>query len=521
MDTVANQQRIASAFQVFSGRYGDVSAHARARGVCRQWVYREADYVRRTLDRQPWRAENRRLRQRVDELEEQLQTMHRRWAQTVLLDADKQAEFASVAQAVGISLPHCRTLLEVLIAEPLSVATLGRRTQEAGKRAGALLAVLDEQTRPRVRQAAADEIYVRAPVLMLVEPESLCWVTGRLSAAVNGVTWAQEFDHLPHLEQVTRDGGSGLEKGVALVNERRQAQGQTALVDQGDHFHALRGGGVGLRKLEAAARQALDRVEAAEKALREAQRQGRKLTGPTLRLRAALGRAEAALDAWSAGEQTWQQAKAALQLVTPAGALNTPARAAAVLADTLPRLPDEGFGKVKRLLQQPEMLRYLEHVERQLAALPYPEEVTQAAVRQACLRRRPELLRGEGTQAAALRGILLLGAVLLGKAGAAGPQAVAAVQDIFRRAYRASSLVECINSVLRMQQARHRKMTQGLLDLKRLSWNGHTFRTGRRRKTTPYQRLGVPWPEGLRWWEVLKLTPEQLREKLSTAKMAA
>jgi hypothetical protein len=28
--------------------------------------------------------------------------------------------------------------------------------------------------------------------------------------------------------------------------------------------------------------------------------------------------------------------------------------------------------------------------------------------------------------------------------------------------------VECLNSVLRMQQARHRRMTQPMLDLKRL-----------------------------------------------------
>ena len=129
--------------------------------------------------------------------------------------------------------------------------------------------------------------------------------------------------------------------------------------------------------------------------------------------------------------------------------------------------------------------------------------------------------RAETPSAAALRGVLLVCAVVLAKAGEEGQQAVAAVREIFRRAYRASSLVECLNSVLRMQQARHRKLTQGLLDLKRLYWNSHTFRTGCRRRTTPYQRLGVPWPEGLRWWEVLRLTPEQLRAKLSTGKMAA
>ena len=116
---------------------------------------------------------------------------------------------------------------------------------------------------------------------------------------------------------------------------------------------------------------------------------------------------------------------------------------------------------------------------------------------------------------------MLVCAVVLSQAGESGQQAVAAVGQIFRRAYRASSLVECINSVLRMQQAQHRKMTQGLLDLKRLYWNCHAFRTGRRRGTTPYERMGVPWPPGMRWWDVLKLTPEQLREKLSTAKMAA
>ena len=88
----------------------------------------------------------------------------------------------------------------------------------------------------------------------------------------------------------------------------------------------------------------------------------------------------------------------------------------------------------------------------------------QAAVRQEGLRRRPEALQGDHVQATARRGIMLLCAVVLSKAGTSGQEAVAAVRDVFRRAYRASSLVECINSVLRMQQAGHRQMTQGLLD---------------------------------------------------------
>jgi hypothetical protein len=354
-------------------------------------------------------------------------------------------------------------------------------------------------------------------VLMMVEPDSLCWLAGQLSDTVSGSAWYQQFEHLPHLEQVTRDGGSALEKGVALVNQRRHKNHQEKVIDQGDHYHALRGSGLGLRKLEAAAQKALEGVEKAEKEVKRCHQQGHKLTGPSQRLRAALLRAEAVVDAWSDAEQTWHKTKAALHLVTPQGTLNTREQATAVLAETLPRLPEAGFASVKRQLHKPEMLQYLDQVQRHLAALPYAAEVRQAAVDQECLRRRSELLRGEGATAQRLRGVLLACAVVLAKAGETGKQAQAAVQSIFAGAYRASSLVECINSVLRMQQASHRKLTQGLLDLKRLYWNCHTFRTGRRRQTTPYQRLGVPWPEDLRWWDVLKLTPEQLRDKLSSA----
>jgi hypothetical protein len=519
MGIVAPTQRIASAFFVLHGRHGDVSRYARQRGVCRQRIYREASRLQQALAAQ--QREVQRLRLQVRQARQEAAQLQRRLARAVVLDADKQAELASVGQAWGVTLRDCRELLEVLIpGRALSVASLGRRTRAAGQRAGPLLAVLDEAARPRVREVAADEIYVKGPVLMVVEPESLCWLSGRLSPEVSGAAWEPELAALPKLEQVTRDGGTGLEKGVALVNGQRQAHNREAVVDQGDHFHALRGGGVGLRKAEAEARQALAKAEAADKALAAADRHGQKRTGPAVRASFAWQKAEAAMDDWQQQHRAWQQAKGALQLFTPAGQLNTRARAEAVLAEASPQLPDSAFAKTKRQLHKPEMLNYLDRVQQQVAALPLPEEVKRAAVRQEGLRRRPEALQGTGPQAAALRGVLLLCAVVLGQAGEAGRQAVTAVGDIVRRAYRASSLVECINSVLRMQQAGQRRMTQGLLDLKRLHWNCHTFGSGRRRKTTPYQRLGVLWPEGLRWWDLLKLTPEQLREKLSAARIA-
>jgi hypothetical protein len=516
MGMVASQQRIASAYFVVFGSYGDVTRYAQERGVCRQWVYREAGWVQKHL--QETQQENQRLREQVQELLQRQTDLEKRLALAVVLNKEKQEEFASVGQAHGVSLPICWNLLEVLIpGRQESVATLGRATKAAGTKAGPLLAVLDEWAQERLRDAAADEIYVNDPVLMVVEQESLCWMTGRLSDEVSGEAWAREFRQFPNLEQVGRDGGKALAKGVALVNAERQAQGKPLVVDKGDHFHALRGGSVGLRKDEKQAGKALAQAETAQKELEKCQRQGTSEHIATIHALAAWRRAEKAMDTWCEHERLWEKTKEALRLFTPEGELNTRPHAEAVLAETLPQLPDT-FAKTKRHLQKPEMLNYLDHVQGQLADLPFSEEVKGAAVRQEGLRRHPELLKGEGSQAAALRGVLLTCVLVLAKAEEIGQQAQEAVRDILRRAYRASSLVECINSVLRMQQARHRKMTQSLLDLKRLHWNCHTFRTGRRRRTTPYERLGMPWPEGLRWWEVLKLTPEQLREKLSTAK---
>ncbi len=132
-------------------------------------------------------------------------------------------------------------------------------------------------------------------------------------------------------------------------------------------------------------------------------------------------KAEKAMDHWQEQERLWQTTKEAMPLFTPTGELNTRARAEAVLAETLPQLPDSDFAKTKRQLQKPEMLNYLDRVQQQIAALPLSEEVKQAAVRQEGLRRRPEALHGESQPAAARRGLLLLCAVVLSQAGAAGP----------------------------------------------------------------------------------------------------
>src|SRR5271154_3707581 len=116
MGMVAAQRRIGSAFFVHYGRRGDVRRFAQTAGVSRQWIYREAHRVTALLDGTPTRpqvelercqAENAELRQRVAHLEQRL-------AVAVVLDDEKQSECACVAQAAGVTLTQCRTLLDVL-----------------------------------------------------------------------------------------------------------------------------------------------------------------------------------------------------------------------------------------------------------------------------------------------------------------------------------------------------------------------------------------------------------------------
>lgn len=521
MGVVAIPERIASTYVVVCGVYGDVTRHALERRVSRQRIYRESEQTLGLLEDGRLREEVRRLQAQVQTLQARVAALEQALSQAVAPTPDLLAHFAAEAEARGVSLSCARSLLSVLLpGRAPSVATLGRWTKAAGSKAAALLPVLDESARARVRQAAADEIYVKAPVLMVVEPDSLCWLTGQLTDRVSGAAWGRQFAALGALEQVTRDAGSGLAKGVQQVNTARQAQGLTAVADQLDHFHTLREGNRALRKAASRSQRTLAAAEEAQQEVDRLRRQGQRTSGLATKASRRWAQAERAMDLWQSSERAWRRTQEALRPFTPAGELNSREQAEAVLAQTLPELPEPDFAKTKRMLRQPQTLTYLDEIRRKLEALPAAAEVRAAAVQVEGLRQQPQRLQGESVLAALLRAVLLVCTVLLAKAGTQGQTTLQAVQRILRNTWRASSLVEGINSVLRMHQARHRKLTQGLLDLKRLHWNCHRFRTGRRKGQSPYQRLGLPLPEGLEWWDMLKMTPEQLRDRLSAMNKA-
>src|SRR3989442_840969 len=147
-------QRITSAFAVLCGPYGDVTKMAQDREQSRQSLYREAEQVANAVDGAAAQARIDELKRQLAEQRAEVQALPERRKRAVEITPDTQNEFATIAQAEGVSLSVARRLLQVVEgpgATP-SVATLGRATLEAGKGAGGLLKVLDEAARPKVEQ---------------------------------------------------------------------------------------------------------------------------------------------------------------------------------------------------------------------------------------------------------------------------------------------------------------------------------------------------------------------------------
>ena len=157
-------QRVASAFAVLCGHYGDVTRMAGNREQSRQSLYREAEQVANAVDGGAAQARIEALQRQLAERQAEVNALEARLKHAVEITADKQKEFATVAQAEGVSLSVARRLLRVMTGprRRQGVATLGRVTLEAGQKAGPLLKVLDGAARPEVKQGTADEIFLDA-----------------------------------------------------------------------------------------------------------------------------------------------------------------------------------------------------------------------------------------------------------------------------------------------------------------------------------------------------------------------
>src|SRR5674476_663056 len=104
-------QRIATAFAVLCGQYGDVTTMAKDREQSRQSLYREAEQVANAVDGAAAQARIADLQQQLAQQRAEFRVLQERLKHAVEITPDTQNEFAAVAQAEGVSLSVARRLL--------------------------------------------------------------------------------------------------------------------------------------------------------------------------------------------------------------------------------------------------------------------------------------------------------------------------------------------------------------------------------------------------------------------------
>jgi hypothetical protein len=304
------------------------------------------------------------------------------------------------------------------------------------------------------------------------------------------------------LEFVAADAGTGLQAGIAAVQRGRREKGQTPLENGLDVFHTTQEARRVLRLNWSHAERCWERAEAAGRRVEQVQRQGLDARGVAAVARWAWKKAEVAFQQYERSEAGWEIAHAALAVFRPDGRLNDHAWAGERIALALPMFSGREWSKVRGLLQAEGTLTFLDRLHRQLREAVPDDRCRAELVRLWWLRRRRPRANDTGPIEGAGHVAHLVQQVICQKVDAAWREAYGAVSRVLRQTVRASSAVECMNSVLRMHQTRHRTMGQDLLDLKRLYWNCREFREGRRRRHSPYELLGLKLPS-YRFWDLL------------------
>jgi hypothetical protein len=347
--------------------------------------------------------------------------------------------------------------------------------------------------------------------LVGIEPASMTAVFCTNTTDRKAQTWEESLAPFDRLEFAVSDAAKGIAKAVAQITEARRDDPKAPALEHGlDVFHTAMEARRVLAPHWRRAEAAWDEAEAAGIEVARSKRQGIDARGAAGAARAAWARAIASFERTEGLESAWGRAHAALELFRADGRLNDRSHAESEIAEALKGLTGSDWSKVRNFLNDPRSLTFLDRMRRRL------EEAEPHAGWREAMAWRWWLRHRRAPASDRLTG-LVRGVGRDRELNESERTSYDRVSAILRDTFRASSAVECINSVLRMQQSRHRRMTQPMLDLKRLYWNSHPFRSGPRKDVAPYQALGLELPT-VDFWTLLQADPKELTQRLSTAR---
>jgi hypothetical protein len=430
-------------------------------------------------------AENAALRSRVQALEAKLEN-------SVEITSQGLRDLSLTLTVLPVSYRDIRDVIALAYGEKYapSEASLCKMVQHYGTIAGLIL--LDGQVTSKFSSAGVDEIFFhQIPILTVVDPDSMAVGACERSQDRTGGSWNSVLSHFPNLRYVISDEAKGIGNGVYLT-----AGTPETILHQKDLYHFV-------SKISGTTRRLETRLEKLLKGEEKAWQDWAKGRIYIKTMERVLATVDRQLELMEQYYQAMELLDLAFCSVTSDYEVNTREHGHEILSDVIQRLQsltELGIDDLLKILEKRASgcLVFLDQLQRELSFIPVEldqdsvftaEQIREWAIQEVCLQQAmadepsDEVFSAYGELWQNVRSLKKLIPVFL--------QIVPKVRKILYRPKRASSLVECFNSILRPIQQVKKQVTQEFLWLKALHHNMKTFKQGRRKGKSPFQLLGV------------------------------
>lgn len=512
---LTDRLEIAVEYLKSGGFYGSVIDLANAYNTNRQRVYDILDRVLAAFHPKPpgptpnpaesrekriaeLEAENAGLRARVQELEAKQDN-------SIEVTRQRVRDLSLTLAVLPVSYRDIRDVVGLAYGENYapSEATLCGMIQHYGVIAGLIL--LDDEVTWKFSSACVDEIFFhRTPILTVVDPYSMAVGACERSEDRTGESWHGILSHFPNLDYIISDQARGIARGIYLT-----AGTPETIQHQSDLYHLLTEISRTTRRLET-------RIEKLLKAEEKAWQDWGTGRIYIKTMEKTLVKVDRQLVLMEQYYQALELLDFAFSPMTSDHQVNAREHGRQILSDVIQRLkslPELGIDDLVKILDKraPGCLVFLDQLQHELSIIPAElfelgedsqftahtaAEIRELAIQEVCLEHA--MADDPSDEVFCAYGVLWGKVRSLKKLVPAFLQVVSGVRRILYHPKRASSLVECYNSILRPIQQVKKQVTQEFLWLKALHHNMKSFKQGRRKGKSPFQLLGIDF--GVQNW---------------------
>jgi hypothetical protein len=511
------RMEIFARFQRFGDQHGFVTELAQEWDVSRHFVYdlgkRVRDAVvparpgRKVKDRSEEIIE--RLRLRVAHLEAERDTLAGELEMQRLDRSERRFRLLMELALCPVSTDKISRCLEAAFGQTLSPSRIAATIARAGE--AALSLMQRRELREALKDVALDETFSgKRPILTLVEPNSLMAVVPQATENRKGETWREVLDQYPNLEFAVSDQGSGLLKGLELRGRH--------ISRQADLFHFKRSLRREARRLEEKCYRAIERVDEARAVTKEPRLTWTARLCAVEEYRRQAASLDRMLEAFDWYEVILDYLDEQLSVYDwRADRVRTREAARLGIEDVLTLLAEIKAIETRPTMSLIEGVKYelvtflrvlsqrLRKIEIRWAVVTGSREAALAAICRVWYRRSRAGISERDQQAylTALTGLEYWRRRIENFA-----ETVGAVFEAMDSVVRASSAVECLNSIIRPYAAVKKQLSQKFLALIALYWDMHGLEN--RRGRTPFQEKGVSLGTE-DWIEALELEMSRMR----------